>query len=100
MAAMHPSRAHVPPFVAWLLTAFFLLAQGTALAHEYDHELHKHDAPCAQHFFVGNFKAGAVASLPPVPVVDIATAFDFLPTYDLPSRTVAAYHGRAPPRFA
>lgn len=84
---------------AWLLTGFFLLAQATALAHEYDHELHKHDAPCAQHFFAGSLKAGAAASLPPAFAPVAVTAFGFLPAYHLPSRFAAAYRGRAPPRF-
>lgn len=99
MTAMHSPRTRIPPFVAWLLAAFFLLAQGAALSHEYDHALHKHDAPCAQHFFAGSLKAGATASPLPALAVDTAAAFDSLPTYHLPSRTIAAYHGRAPPRF-
>lgn len=99
MTAMFASRSHVSPFVAWLLAAFFLLVQTAALAHEYDHALHKHDAPCAQHFFVGSLKAGAAASQLPTLAVDTATVFDFLPTYDPPSRTAAVYRGRAPPRF-
>jgi hypothetical protein len=98
MAAMFVSRSCVPPFVAWLLAAFFLLAQATALAHEYDHELHKHDAPCAQHFFAGNTEAGAAASTPLPLAPAIVAVSDLLPTHDLPSRTTAAYHGRAPPR--
>lgn len=93
---MHSSRFR---FAAWLLAGFFLLAQGAALAHEYDHALHKHDAPCAQHFFAGSLKASAAASPLPAPTVDVAAAFDPLPTYHLPSRTLTTYHGRAPPRF-
>ncbi len=97
---MFASRVRVSPFVAWLLAAFFLLTQATALAHEYDHELHKHEVPCAQHFFAGSLKAGAAASPLPAPAVDTATTFDPLPAYYLPSRTLTVYHGRAPPRLA
>jgi len=86
-------------FAAWLLAGFFLLSQAAALAHEYDHALHKHDAPCAQHFFAGSLKAGAAASLPPAFVPMAVSAFAFQPTYHLPSRFAAAYRGRAPPRF-
>lgn len=100
MTGMHSPRVRVSSIVAWLLAAFFLLAQGAALSHEYDHALHKHEAPCAQHFFAGNLDAGAAASaLPPV-APSLLAAFDLLPAYDLPSRTIAAYRGRAPPRSA
>ncbi len=100
MTVMHSAPTRVPPIVAWLLAAFFLLAQGAALSHEYDHALHKHEAPCAQHFFAGSLDAGAAAKpLPPVAPVTVA-AFGFFTTLDLPSRAIAAYRGRAPPRSA
>jgi len=93
---MRTSRFHL---AAWLLAGFFVLAQGAALAHEYDHTLHKHDTPCAQHFFAGSLKAGAAASAPPALAAQAAPFFDFSPVPDLLSRFTAAYHGRAPPRF-
>ncbi len=99
MTAMPSPRSRVSPFVAWLLAAFFLLAQGAALSHEYDHALHKHEAPCAQHFFAGGLDTGSAASAPlPLPPA-IAAAFDLPSTFDLSSRTTTVYHGRAPPRF-
>lgn len=100
MTVMPSARTRVPPIVAWLLAAFFLLAQTAALAHEYDHALHKHNTPCAQHFFAGSLDAGAAASVPPPIAPATTAAFDLLSTFDLPSRTVVAYHGRAPPRSA
>jgi hypothetical protein len=83
----------------WALTVAIAFVAGGALAHEYDHALHKHDAPCAQHFFAGNLEAGAAASQPPAFAPVAVSAFGFLPTYHLPSRFAAAYRGRAPPRF-
>lgn len=100
MTVMPSARTRVPPIVAWLLAAFFLLAQGAALSHEYDHALHKHEVPCAQHFFAGSLDAGAAAKTPPPAVPVTIAAFGFFTALDLPSRTIAAYHGRAPPRSA
>ncbi len=97
---MHPPRARVSPLIAWLLAAFFLLAQGAALSHEYDHALHKHEAPCAQHFFAGSLGTGLVANAPSLVTPATVAVFGLPSTSDLPSRTLTAYHGRAPPRFA
>lgn len=87
-------------FAAWLLAAFFLLTQAAALAHEYDHALHKHDAPCAQHFFAGGLDTTAAAALLPVATPVVAVALTFIPTLDLPVSPAAPYAVRAPPRSA
>lgn len=83
---------------AWLLAVLFLLAQAGAQAHEYDHALHKHEVPCAQHFFTGNLDASVVAASPPPATPASVSNFDLSSAFDLSARRTAAYRGRAPPR--
>lgn len=96
---MQTARINRLRIASWLLAALFLLAQAGAQAHEYDHALHKHEVPCAQHFFAGSLDAGAAAAIPPPAVPASAATFDLSPAFDLPSRTTAAYYSRAPPHL-
>ncbi len=85
---------------AWLLAGLFLLTQVAALAHEYDHVLHKHEVPCAQHSFASGLDAACTAHALPAAAPPVAAAAICLPSHDLPSRPAAAYAVRAPPRLA
>lgn len=81
--------------VLFALTLF--AAAAAALAHEFDHVLHKHDAPCALHLYADHVgKSFAVHSTLALPEIGLAVAF--------PSTTVSfscaqsvAYRIRAPP---
>lgn len=84
--------------VVWLLAGLFLLTQAAALAHEYDHTLHKHEVPCAQHFFAGGLDTSVAAkALSFISAAATVVAIG-LPSYPLPSQPTAAYAVRAPPR--
>lgn len=86
--------------VAWLLAGLFLLTQVAALAHEYDHTLHKHEAPCAQHSFASGLDTAA-AAVPPTAVARVVAAAPAShPAFDLLAAPAAAYAVRAPPRLA
>jgi hypothetical protein len=85
-------------FPAWFLAAVFLAAQGAALAHEYDHALAKHDAPCAQHVFANHLDKVPAAKAP-APAVALATHAPCAAALPAAcSRPLPAYQGRAPPR--
>ena len=92
---MRSSRFHL---AAWLLAGFFLLAQAGALAHEYDHALHKHEVPCAQHFFASGLDKAVAAKALSFVTTAATIVVVCLPSYLLPSQPAAAYAVRAPPR--
>jgi hypothetical protein len=95
---MHFSRINRSRVASWLLATLFLLAQSGALAHEYDHALHKHNVPCAQHFFAGGLDTTVAAKA--LSFITTATTIVAvrLPSYPLASQPTAAYAVRAPPR--
>jgi hypothetical protein len=84
--------------VVWLLAGLFLLTHAAALAHEYDHTLHKHEVPCAQHFFAGGLDTSVAAKALSFSTVTTTVVAVRLPSYPLASQPTAAYAVRAPPR--
>jgi len=58
-------------FAIWFLAAALLLVSGGALAHELDHQFHKHDVPCALHLYAGHLD-GVVTSPVAVSLVTLA----------------------------
>jgi len=95
---MHFSRINRSRVASWLLAALFLLAQTGALAHEYDHALHKHNVPCAQHFFAGGLDTAVAAKALPFATTAATIVAVRLPSHRPPSQPTAAYAVRAPPR--
>ncbi len=84
--------------VAWLLAGLFLLTQVAALAHEYDHALHKHNVPCAQHSLASGLDTAVAAKALPFAATAATAVAARLPLHRLPSQPTAAYAVRAPPR--
>ncbi|MEK7815509.1 MAG: hypothetical protein AAB294_01650 [Pseudomonadota bacterium] len=95
---MPDTRPNTSRIFIWLLAALFLLAQTGALAHEYDHALHKHNVPCAQHFFAGGLDTAVAAKALSFVTTATTVVAVRLPSYPLPSQPTAAYAVRAPPR--
>lgn len=95
---MHSLRINRSRVASWLLATLFLLTQVAALAHEYDHALHKHNAPCAQHFFAGGLDTAVAAKALPFATTAATVVAVRLPSHHLPSQPAAAYAVRAPPR--
>lgn len=95
---MHSLRINRSRVASWLLATLFLLTQVAALAHEYDHALHKHNAPCAQHFFAGGLDTAVAAKALPFATTAATVVAVRLPSHRLPSQPAAAYAVRAPPR--
>jgi hypothetical protein len=88
------TRRYLAPL---LLAAALLLAQVTAFAHEYQHSLHQHDAPCALHVLgdqLGNAPVAASSALLPEYCALLASG---IIAADTPQLITPAYHGRAPP---
>ena len=84
--------------VAWLLAGLFLLTQAAVLAHEYDHALHKHNVPCAQHSLASGLDTAVAAKALSFVTTATTVVAVCLPSYLLPSQPTAAYAVRAPPR--
>ncbi len=86
--------------LAALLAAALLGAQAAAVTHEYDHALHKHDAPCALHIYADHSSKAAPASVPAAPCA--APAGHPLPDAAFPTTygLLAACRARAPPLFS
>ncbi len=82
---------------AWLLTAVLLLVSAGTLAHELDHQFHKHDLPCALHLYAGHLDGAPAASLSVsfIPAGDVALPAAV--THALPRLLVRPYAARAPP---
>ena len=95
---MHSMPKSGSRIVAWLLAGLFLLTQAAALAHEYDHALHKHNVPCAQHFFAGGLDTAVAAKALSFATTATTIVAVRLPSYRPPSQPTAAYAVRAPPR--
>lgn len=90
-------RSRKPRFVAWFAAAGLLLAVAGALAHEYDHALAKHDAPCALHVFADHSGKGSPALAPLAAAAALGGAL--LPDVVAPPARclLAAPRARAPP---
>ncbi|OGI40945.1 MAG: hypothetical protein A2V91_05025 [Candidatus Muproteobacteria bacterium RBG_16_64_10] len=84
--------------VAWLLAGLFLLTQVAALAHEYDHALHKHNVPCAQHSFANGLDTAVAAKTLSFVTTAATVVAVRIPSHRPPSQPTAAYAVRAPPR--
>lgn len=83
---------------AWLLAVCFVLTQAAALAHEYDHALHKHNVPCAQHSLASGLDTAVAAKALPFAATAATIVAVRLSSNPLPSQPTAAYAVRAPPR--
>lgn len=84
------------------LTLAFALAfvAGGALAHELDHQFHKHDLPCALHLYAGHLN-GVAASGVALPATTTGSDAPAGPTSAVPTlRPMRPYAVRAPPFFA
>lgn len=101
MATMHTaSRRRPRPLasLATVLAVMFASAQGTALAHEIEHVLHLHEAPCALHVAADHL---VMAPAPePEPAVTLAPASGAEPSilHAVPARPARPSAARAPPR--
>ena len=87
-------KAH---FVAAMLAFAVAFVAGGALAHELDHRLHKHDLPCALHFYAGHLDGIATTDVS-LPISLAASTTVILPAAAiLPPRPIVPYAVRAPP---
>lgn len=70
---------------------------GGALAHELDHQLHKHEVPCALHYYAGHLDGiaatGISVALAPATITDVIARDADL----LPRRPILSYTVRGPP---
>lgn len=84
-----------------MLVAALLAAQAAVLAHEYDHALAKHNAPCVLHFYADHLGKTAPAIVPTAPAVVVPAARP-LPDVVLAPRLglFNARRTRAPPLHA
>jgi hypothetical protein len=89
-----------PRFVAWLLAAVLLITQAAALAHEYDHALGQHEAPCALHAYCQHGGKGLASNAPVTVTVVLADTPHPESAVALTSRAIAAYAARAPPTLS
>ncbi|HUP38286.1 MAG TPA: hypothetical protein VNC82_22890 [Candidatus Limnocylindria bacterium] len=100
MATMHTASRRRPRLLAALaavLALMFVSAQGTALAHEIEHVLHLHEAPCALHVAADHL---VMAPAPdPEPAVALAPASRAEPStfHAVPAPPARPSAARAPP---
>jgi hypothetical protein len=87
-------------FINWLIAAALLLAQTAAIAHEYDHALNKHDAPCALHAYCEHAGKALVGNAPAAVLPELVGTALAASGSTLTSRVIAAYAARAPPSLA
>lgn len=82
---------------AGLLAVAVALVTGGALAHELDHQLHKHEVPCALHYYAGHLDGIAVTDVS-VTLVPTTTTDVIIRDADLLSRRpILSYSVRGPP---
>lgn len=87
-------KANIAAAVLAFTVAF---VAGGALAHELDHQLHKHDLPCALHFYAGHLDGIATAGVA-LPALLAASAAPILSAaVTPPCRLIVPYAVRAPP---
>jgi hypothetical protein len=103
MPTMHTASRRCPGLVvvlAVVLALAFVAAQATALAHEIEHVLHLHDAPCALHVAADHL---VMAPAPePVPAVALAPVMrpESSTLHVVPAPPPRASAARAPPSLS
>jgi hypothetical protein len=101
MATMFTATRRLPRLLAAaaaVLALTFVGAQGAALAHEIQHVLHLHDAPCALHVAADHLVIAAAPD--PVPAVALVPArhAGSAPLHTVPAPPARPSAARAPPR--
>ena len=82
---------------ASLLAGALLVVTLAASAHEFEHDLHRHDVPCAQHFFFDHSNTAIPVAVVAV-AVTVPTSAYLAPAVGAPAyRTITPYSARAPP---
>jgi len=80
------------------LASALVVVSTRAVAHELDHQFHKHDVPCALHLYAGHLDGAT----PTPPAVPLATLTDAAPRPVVSAAAVVRrfvpYSVRAPPR--
>lgn len=85
------------PGLAWLVATGLLLVQLAAMAHEFDHVLQQHEAPCALHIY-SNHLGKSLAAHAGLALSAIAHETPFSPdTASVPLPGIADYRVRGPP---
>lgn len=84
----------------WTLAVAIAFVAGGALAHELDHQFHKHDLPCALHFYAGHLDGIATSGAAPPAVVTGSTAPITAASGVLARQPIWPYAVRAPPLFS
>jgi hypothetical protein len=94
------SSVRIAPIFRTLLVIVFVAAPVTALAHEFEHVLHKHEAPCALHVAADHLSM-VTAPVPPLemPPVPMAGEPSSPQNVRRPLRARST-DARAPPRHA
>lgn len=93
------SRYRVRVGAAVLAFAIAFVAGG-ALAHELDHQFHKHDLPCALHLYAGHLNGVTATGVAPLSAVIGTNAPITLTSGALVLRPMRPYAVRAPPLFS
>lgn len=93
------SRYRVRVGAAVLAFAIAFVAGG-ALAHELDHQFHKHDLPCALHLYAGHLDGVAAAGVALPTTIAGPDAPIALTSDALVLRPIRPYAVRAPPFFS
>jgi hypothetical protein len=83
--------------LAALLAAAFVTAQSAALAHEIEHVLHLHDAPCALHLAADHLPMAPAPALPPTVTAPVSPRFECPAVFALPVPPAFPSAARAPP---
>lgn len=87
--------------LAALAAAAFLAAQAAALAHEFDHALHKHNAPCALHLYADHLgKSPPAASGVSLPATVAEDRPPVAPDVCASRTPLSTLRARAPPAFS
>lgn len=82
-----------------LLLAFAIASvAGGAVAHELDHQFHKHDLPCALYLYSGHLNGVAPTGIT-LPLMTTGSSAMLDVTSDVPVRPMQPYAVRAPPLF-
>ena len=84
--------------IAAALLAFAVaFVAGGALAHELDHQLHKHDLPCALHLYAGHLDGIATSNVALPAALNHPHEFIAPTPRSVARRPIAPYAVRAPP---
>lgn len=82
---------------ALILALAIAFVAGGAVAHELDHQLHKHDLPCALHFYAGHLDGIATSGVALPTALNQPREFIALAPRVVARRPIAPYAVRAPP---